>query len=68
MFELGDRVKYSRDYIRDEVDNGMEKIYAAAWRGKIVEENGNDIYGVANADFEEDIEDIAGDILVLADD
>lgn len=67
MFEKGDLVKYSNDYLVEETD-GMEKLYAATWRGIILEESGDDIYCVADRDFPDDVADISGDILVLTQD
>lgn len=68
MFKIGSRVKYTKDYIREFCEDGMDKIYAGAWRGRIIEDYGTGVYLVCDAEFPSDEEDICGTIIEIAED
>lgn len=63
MFELQDKVRYTLDYIRNYCDTGIDKLCAAQWRGRIVEDYGTNVYLVVNCDYSDEITEISGDIL-----
>lgn len=68
MFEIGDKVRYTHEYIRENCETGVDKLCAVQWRGKILDEIGVDIYEVVNTDWKDEVEDISGHILEIAED